>query len=166
MVGTVARKLRFYLDTSVFGSLFDFEDPRRIETAKKLMEGIRHGGFEGFISPLVLDEVRKSPEDIQDDLINIIGELKLPLLIETEESLGLAENYLEQHIIPEKFRDDARHIAISVFYEVDALISWNYKHMVNIRVKKMVNAVNLRLGYKPIDILSPEEVVEYGEMES
>lgn len=38
--------------------------------------------------------------------------------------------------------------------------------MVNIRVKKMVNAVNSRLGYKPIDVLSTEEVVEYEEMES
>ena len=30
----------------------------------------------------------------------------------------------------------------------------------------MVNAVNLKQGYKPVEILSPEEVVGYGEMES
>lgn len=38
--------------------------------------------------------------------------------------------------------------------------------MVNLRVKRMVNAVNLKQGHKPIEILSPEEVVGYGEMES
>lgn len=39
------------------------------------------------------------------------------------------------------------------------------EHMVNIRVKRMVNAINLRLGYKMIDIVAPEEVIRYGEVE-
>ncbi|MFQ6073425.1 MAG: PIN domain-containing protein [Methanosarcinales archaeon] len=162
----MTRKFRFYLDTSVFGSIFDFEDQRRIEIAKELIEEIKKGIFEAFISPLVLDEIRKAPENIRDELINVIRELKLPLLAETEESMLITQNYLQERILPEKFRDDARHIAIAVFYEMDAIISWNYRHIVNIRVKRMVNAVNLKIGYKPIEILSPEEVIEYGEVES
>jgi len=38
--------------------------------------------------------------------------------------------------------------------------------MVNLKVKRAVNAINLKLGYRPIEILSPEEVTGYGEMES
>lgn len=50
-------------------------------------------------------------------------------------------------------------------FDDPALISWNYRHMVNLRVKRMVNAINLKLGYRPIESLSPEEVTGYGEME-
>lgn len=160
------RRLKFYLDTSVFGSLYDFEDPRRVEITRSLMEEVNKATVEAFISPLVLAEVGKAPDDIREDLIGTIGNLRLPVLTETEESIKLALDYIREGLIPERFRDDARHIAIPVFYELDALISWNYRHMVNIRVKRMVNAVNLRLGYKPIEILSPEEVIGYGEVES
>lgn len=68
-------------------------------------------------------------------------------------------------MIPEKYRDDARHIAIGVVYDVDYIVSWNYKHMVNIAVRRLINSTNLRMGYKPIDIISPEEVTGDGEME-
>jgi predicted nucleic acid-binding protein len=160
------RRLKLYLDTSVFGSLFDFDDPRRIEITKNLLEEVKKVTFEAFISPLVVAEISKAPEDVKDGLISTIGELELPLLTETEEAAKLAQDYIQEGIIPQRFRDDARHIAIPVVYNLDALISWNYKHMVNLKVKRMVNAINLRLGYKLIEILSPEEVVGYGEMES
>ena len=162
----VRRRLKFYLDTSVFGSLFDFEDPRRLEVTKSLIEEVKRVTFEAFISPLVVAEISKAPEDVRDGLISTIGRLGLPLLAETEETIKLAQDYIQEDIIPERFRDDARHIAIPVVYNLDALVSWNYRHMVNLRVKRMVNAINLKLGYKPIEILSPEEVTGYGEMES
>jgi len=76
------------------------------------------------------------------------------------------ELFLTEDVIPQKFRDDARHIAIAIFYNLDVLVSWNYRHMVNIRVKKMINSLCIRQGFKPIDIVSPEEVIEYEEMES
>lgn len=66
--------------------------------------------------------------------------------------------------IPVKNRNDARHIAIGVLYEVDFIVSWNYKHMVNITVRRFINSTNLRMGYTPIEIISPEEVVGYGEV--
>jgi len=160
------RRLKFYLDTSVFGSLFDFEDPRRVEITRSLLEEIKKTTFEAFISPLVVAEIGKAPYDVRSGLINAVAEFHLPVLNETEESIKLAQDYIQEGIIPERFRDDARHIAIPVVYELDGLISWNYRHMVNIRVKRVVNAINLRLGYKPIEILSPEEVTDYGEVES
>lgn len=67
--------------------------------------------------------------------------------------------------MPEKYRDDARHIAIGVVYDLDYIVSWNYKHMVNIAVRRLVDSVNIRLGYNPIEIISPEEVTGDGEME-
>jgi predicted nucleic acid-binding protein len=158
-------KTRLYLDTSVIGALYDTEDPKRVNIAKTLQEKIEKGDYEAYISRLFLEEIMKAPEDIREDLISVIKALNLPILEEVPEILKLAEIFVEEGIIPEKYRDDARHIAIAVFYQLDLLVSWNYKHMVNVRVKNQVNSVSLRMGYKRLDIVSPEEVIEYGEME-
>ena len=160
------RRLRLYLDTSVLGGLFDLEDPKRVALAEALIEEIKSQKFDAFISPLVLTEIDKAPQDIRDGLVNIVAQLPVAVLLETEEVIHLAENYLHEGIIPEKFRDDARHIAVATFYKLDGLVSWNYRHMVNLNARRMVNAVNLKQGYQFIEILSPEEVLGYGEMES
>lgn len=72
---------------------------------------------------MLLEEIGKAPRDIRDDLIEVIRDLQLPLLSETEETIHLAQDYLEEGIIPEKFRDNARHIAMAVSYGLDGLLS-------------------------------------------
>lgn len=67
--------------------------------------------------------------------------------------------------MPEKYRDDARHIAIGVVHDLDYIVSWNYKHMVNIAVRRLINSTNITMGYNPIQIISPEEATGDGEME-
>ena len=42
---------------------------------------------------------------------------------------------------------------------VDAVVSWNFRDMVNIRTRRAVHSVNLRLGFPLIEIVSPEEVI-------
>ncbi len=86
------------------------------------------------------------------------------ILEETEESINLANAFVKDGAIPERYRDDARHIAIGVFHEVDYIVSWNYKHMVNITVRRLINSTNLKMGYNSIEIISPEEVTGYGKM--
>ena len=39
------------------------------------------------------------------------------------------------------------------------LVSWNFKHIVNVYRIRGYNSVNLRLGHTTIDIRSPREIV-------
>jgi len=157
------KKLRLYLDTSVLGGLFDTEDPKRVDTAERLLRLIKEGGYEGFISRATIEEVLKAPDRIREKLKDKIGETGFAVLEETEESLKLADAYIKDGAEPEKYRDDARHIAVAVFHEIDYIVSWNYKHMVNIAVRRLIDSTNLRMGYSPIEIISPEEVTGDGE---
>lgn len=160
------KKLRLYLDTSVLGGIFDTEDPKKVDMAKNLLNLIkdrRH--YEGYISFLTMEEVLKAPAEIQNELKNKISEANLKILEETEECIELADAYVNDKDVPQKYRDDARHIAIGVFYEVDFIVSWNYRHMVNITVRRLINSTNLKMGYNPVEIVSPEEIVGYGDME-
>ena len=53
------------------------------------------------------------------------------------------------------------HIALSTAADVDVLVSWNFKHIVHYDKIRQFNAVNLRLGYKSLQIFSPREVANY-----
>lgn len=159
------KKVSLYMDTSVLGGLFDIEDKKRVDTADSLIKLIKNEIFEGFISFLTLEEMVKAPYEMREKLRNTVAESGLKILEETEECIELANAYVNNEIIPAKYRNDARHIAIGVYHEVDFIVSWNYRHMVNITVRRLINSTNLRMGYKPVEIISPEEVVGYGEVE-
>jgi hypothetical protein len=87
------------------------------------------------------------------------------ILEENTESISLAEAYVADGAMPDKYRDDARHISIGVIHDLDYIVSWNYKHMVNIAVRRLINSTNIRMGYNSIEIISPEEVTGDGEVE-
>ena len=81
------------------------------------------------------------------------------VLSESRESLSLADEYVAARVIPASSRDDARHVAIATLAGGEALVSWNFRHLVNLRRKRLVHSVNIRLGYPLIDLVSPEEVL-------
>jgi predicted nucleic acid-binding protein len=159
------KKLKLYIDTSVLGGLFDAEDTARVNTAKGLISAVKNNSYEGFISFLTLEEISKAPPEIMNHLKDVIRDAQVTVLEENEDCIELADAYIKSGAIPTKYRDDARHIAIGVHHDIDFIVSWNYKHMVNIQVKRLITSVNLKMGYGPIEIVPPEEVAGYGEME-
>ena len=66
--------------------------------------------------------------------------------------------YIKEELIPEKFENDALLLALTTVYSIDILISWNFKHLVKRKTRIGVNLINLKEGYKPIEILAPPEV--------
>jgi hypothetical protein len=89
----------------------------------------------------------------------LIGRYTPRLLELNPETIDLAEKYLDEGIIPRKYRDDALHIAVAVVSDLDVVVSWNFEHIVKLKTRMEVNGVNKMLGYKEIEICSPEEVI-------
>ena len=71
----------------------------------------------------------------------------------------LAQIYLAEKVVGPTSADDCRHIATATINKVDYLVSWNFKHIVNVFRIRGYNSVNLRYGYQPLDIRSPKEIV-------
>ena len=67
----------------------------------------------------------------------------------------LTNKYMEYDVLKEKSRDDCRHIALATINDCDYIISWNFKHFVNIRTIDKVQAVNKLFGYREIKIVPP-----------
>lgn len=76
----------------------------------------------------------------------------------SEEAMTLADEYIKRELIPKQFENDAIHISIATVYGLDYLLSWSFEHIVKVKTKRMVNLVNLSLGYKELEIISPPEL--------
>jgi predicted nucleic acid-binding protein len=151
--------MRLYLDTSVIGALFDTELPQRIKSTQILIESIIQGPHTGVISNIVLEEIERCPEELKGKLVSEIRNVPFQIITEDETSAELLELYEKEGFVRKEARLDLRHLAVATVHGVDAVVSWNFRDIVNIKTRRAVHSVNLRLGFPLIEIVSPEEVV-------
>lgn len=146
---------KIYLDTSVFGGYYDAEFE---EETQVLFEKIKLGQFRIVYSNTTEDELLEAPEKVQVLLAGMDNALKIRVEL-NEEAVNLADTYLTDKVVGRTSRTDCFHIAMATINAVDILISWNFKHIVNVARIRGYNAVNMKLGYPAIDIRSPKEII-------
>jgi hypothetical protein len=105
----------------------------------------------------------REPEDHQEvqDILAEIPERHIEYVELVEEAVNLAKKYIGEGVIGEGNLVDAEHIAIATVCRVDVLVSWNFKHIVNLQRIHGYNSVNLKHGYPLLEIRSPLEVIDY-----
>jgi hypothetical protein len=148
-------KQRIYIDTSVIGGCFD---EVFAEWSNKLFDEFIAGIRIAVISDLTFDELTKAPDYIRDR-INDIPIQNKEIILRNSDSNFLAMKYVEFKVISEKSFDDATHIALSTINNVDVLVSWNFKHIVNLNRILKYNSINMMFGYKTLEIRNPMEVL-------
>lgn len=151
---------RIYLDTSVIGGYLDNEFQ---EWSKRLFEEFKSGEKMAVISDVTLTEIESARLQVRN-LIKLIPVENIEFVLNEPEAEELASAYLKEGAITKKFYEDALHIAIATFNKVDVLVSWNFKHIVNLDRIKKHNAVNLKLGYMILEIRNPREILKYHDM--
>ena len=158
MDGLMKRPLKLYLDTSIPNFLFAEDAPEERKVTESLFREPIQSRYGFYISGVVLRELEKAPADKARRLMEAVRGMKVLEL--TEESERLAMEYLKSGALPKSSEEDARHIAVATVHNLDAVVSWNFKHLVNIRRIKSVNVVHDQMGSKHMEIISPREVVE------
>jgi len=154
------KKIKYYLDTTIFNFVFAEGDAEKRDITLKLFKDLSRIAEGIYISDEVIREISRAPEPRKSQLESLLRENN-PLLLEIDlEAEELAERYIKEGIIPERYRGDAIHIAVAVINGIEAIISWNFEHIVKLKTRVMVNGVNRLLGYHEIEICSPEEVIE------
>ena len=152
------QKKRVYLDTSVIGGCFD---EKFSEASLKLIECIHVGIYEAMVSQVLLDELVDAPEQVRAVFDNF-GPEDVSIIPTTREVDELTDAYLAAKVVTPKYREDAAHIAHATIGGADVLVSWNFRHIVNLSRIEGFNAVNKKNGYHPIEIRSPDELI-YGK---
>ncbi len=146
--------MKVYVDTSVFGGCFDAEFE---EWSNKLIEEFKLGLKILVISDLTLREIEEAPLNVKK-IVGEIPEEHKEYVILDEESKLLANRYINEGVVSEEYLVDAQHIAIATVNKVDVLVSWNFRHIVNLTKIRLYNSVNLKYGYPILEIRSPREV--------
>jgi len=151
--------LRVYIDTSVVGGCFD---EKFSLWSNRLVTDFCNGLYKPVVSSVVAAEIELAPETVRTKFDEIL-QLEPEFLEMTEDAAALAGVYSQHGALPPKFRNDLLHIALATVANADVLVSWNFKHIVRLDKIRVYNSVNLELGYKPLQIHSPQEVASYEE---
>lgn len=151
------KQLRIYIDTSVVGGCLD-EECRF--ASLRLIEQSRKGNAVLVLSDITFAELSGAPLKVQS-VIEGLPRGCMEFIRQSEASEALAEEYIGQEVVSRRMLADAQHIAVATIAKVDILVSWNFKHIVNLDRIHGFNAVNLRLGYPMLEIRSPLEVWKY-----
>lgn len=149
-------KQKVYVDTSVIVGIFD---PEFTEWSMKLFTEFKAGTKIIVLSDLTLQELEEAPEKIRLVLDEIPDENKAFVLLNDDEK-SLANSYINEDVVTEKYLVDAQHIAIATCEKVNVVVSWNFRHIVNLNKIRLYNAVNLKYRYDSIEIRSPREVLD------
>ena len=122
-------RIRIYVDASVVGGC---EDDEFAEYSARLMECFVRGESILVVSNLTVQELSPAPEAVRKRLASV-PEPHIEALQLDAEARELAEAYIAAGVLTTKMRADAQHIAIATVARVDVLVSWNFKHIVNLR---------------------------------
>ena len=153
------KKPKIYLDTSVIGNLDAPDKPDTMQETLVLWDKIISGAFDVHFSDVTIEELERCAEPKKSRLYNFLKDIEITRIEETEEAITLTQKYMEYGVLKEKSRDDCRHIALATISECDYIISWNFRHFVNVKTIDKVQAVNKLLGYREIKIVPPPMIL-------
>lgn len=154
------RKLKVYLDTSVISHLIQKDVPEKMADTRKLWQMFQDGVFDVCLSTVTLQEIDDCPEPKRGILWKYLNQLNYKTYDVTESALDVAHQIISMGVLTKKSFDDCQHIGVAVVNHCDCIISWNFKHIVNLKTIRGVRAVTNLDGYMPIEILSPQVLLE------
>ncbi len=153
------KRLRLYLETTVFNYYIDMEREFHADTVR-LFDAIAAGDYEAYTSEYVTVELQHAPEPKRSDMLGLIERFHIRTLAFDAESARLANRYVSSGVIPERFRFDASHIASATTHGLDCVVSFNFQHINKLKTKRMTEIINLEEGYRPVIICTPMEVFD------
>lgn len=150
--------LKLYFDTSVISAYFDSNNKERQIITQKWFE-TEFDNFECYISELVIEELGNTSNfEKRMNMLALIKEYRFNELHIDKEVVKLSERYRERSLILMNEKSDSIHIACATYFNVNNIVSWNFKHFVNYKVIKQIHEVNLELNYKITEIFSLENL--------
>ena len=149
------RPLRVYIDTSVIGG---YHDEEFAEASRRVFDAARCGHLVLLLSEIVVAELEPAPPEVRSVLEAVPAD-RVEWGPVSDAVARLRDAYIRVGVIGARWSDDAAHVAAATVARADAILSWNFRHIVRLDRIRAYNQVNLAEGYGYMTILSPREVM-------
>jgi len=158
---------KVYIETTLFnfyfaekGNQYYGETVKYCQETKRFFEAVRGGKFEPYTSEYAIAEIEgEHNEKHRLEMLQLVADCNVTILPGDEKAKWLARRYIEAKAIPEKFPNDALHIASAAIYGLDFIVSLNFQHIVRDRAIQITAQINEAEGYKDVGIYEPGEVI-------
>lgn len=155
------RKLKVYLDTSILSFNYANDSPFYAKITSDFFNNYIDE-FDIYISDVVLLEIEKNTNlELKNKMLKLVEKYNIKILDTKNDNkiIDLAKKYINESVIPKNKIEDALHLAVTTINELDILLSWNFRHLANIKKQMQINSINEREGYlKKLNLLSLLEV--------
>jgi hypothetical protein len=155
------KKRKLYLDTSILGFSLSKRDPERKAEANLLLRQVREAQFVGGYSFVTEAEIDAAPHRLAQRLRRKVtwADLRRVRIRSRSQAQDLATRYCEAKIIPVEYFDDALHVAVAVLWRADALVSYNFAHLVRLDTMVGINEINRGDDLAELFLCQPSEVI-------
>ena len=153
-------KQKIYIETSVISYLVASASKNLVVAAHQASTADmwkQIDKFDVFISDIVIQEASRGDKKQSSERLNLIE--KIPVLKIDDETKELARALLDGKAIPVKCPEDALHISVAAVNGIDAIVTWNFKHINNPFTRKMTRTIIESKGIACPEICSPEELI-------
>ena len=154
------KRLKVYLDTSVVSYLHQEDAPEKMQDTLSLWELFKQGVYEVYVSDIVFREIDRCSEEKLNILLDYLDQIEYHELETDSNTIELAGKFIDFGILKKKSFDDCQHIAVAILAGCDVIISWNFKHIVNVKTVKGVKVITTLEGYKDLLIYPPSVLLE------
>ena len=150
---------RVYIDTSVVGGQFDKEF---FADTIPFFKAVENGQLIIIVSDLLEAELLRAPQQVRGFLATLPTQ-QIESIRLTSDAAQLADQYIAAKVVGQTSRADCQHIAMATLIKADVLVSWNFKHIVNLDKIRGYNGINYQLGHTMIEIRTPKEIINYDD---
>ena len=108
-----------------------------------------------YISNLAIGEINNCSQSKKNILYDYLSQISFNSVTSSDEAIEIAHQIIKQGILNQKSFDDCLYLGMAVSNECDIVVSWDFKHMINIKTIHGVRSISIANGCKMIDIYHP-----------
>ena len=151
--------MKIYLDTSAISHIEQPEKPSEQAYSIEMFERIKAGDFTVYLSGVVFDEINECSPERRSALFQYVSEMNYKDIPLDDTVKALAERIIERKYLPKRSVRDSQHIAAAIITGCDYIVSWNIKHMANVKINKNIRHITIDEGYKEILLVPPSMIL-------
>jgi predicted nucleic acid-binding protein len=153
------KKLKLYLDTSVISYLDQTDAPEKMAETRLLWDKIKAEAYDVVISDVDIDEISKCEEKKRKTLFDYLTQINYTKVETSDKAFEIAKRFVDLGVLKQTDFADCRHIANAIVSGCDAIVSWNFKHIVNVKTQNGVKAIALLEGYGDMLVVTPSFLI-------